>query len=116
MRAIWGAVRVLAMPFLAMACGSAWGDTENPPERIPVWGKRIPGLWEFRAPEGLVSPPVYALPEDPGGGGGGEVVRERPPSDDNTAEQCEAETTRPVLLTTGEKLLPEFDFDTNGRY
>ncbi|MFZ5506255.1 MAG: RHS repeat-associated core domain-containing protein [Pseudomonadota bacterium] len=59
----------------------------------------------------------YRLPEDGAGG----TSRERlladqadPPSENNTQEDCPTE--HPVLLATGEKLLPEDDFDFTGKY
>ncbi|WP_374672914.1 DUF6531 domain-containing protein [Ideonella sp.] len=61
----------------------------------------------YKIPEG------YAANRDNGfrGPAGG---RQPPSSEDNTAIRCDVETSKPVMLTTGEKLLPESDFQTGG--
>lgn len=66
-------------------------------------------------PTGLLIRSPYKLPEGWAGGGRhrGPVLAD-PPSENNTQETCPTE--HPVLLATGEKLLPEDDFDSTGKY
>jgi YD repeat-containing protein len=82
---------------------------------ITITGHLVPGVSVgYIAATGLsVS---STAPAGSGGGGGGagrgpssEPVKEDPPSQNNSKEKCGEKTEHPVLLSTGEKVLPQVD-------